>query len=179
MTISEIRVYPDSILTQQARPVEEINDSIRQFLQNMAETMYAASGIGLAAPQVGQSIRAIVVDASPAVEGEKLIKLVNPVMTFAEDRSSGEEGCLSLPGVSETVTRADKIVVEAYNEDGNPVTIETETFLATVMQHEIDHLDGILFIDHVSRLKRSIIKRKLLKAVSGKPKTAERAAGML
>jgi peptide deformylase len=145
----------------------------------MAATMYAASGIGLAAPQVSQSIRAIVVDASPAVEGEKLFKLVNPVVTFAEGRSAGEEGCLSLPGVSETVRRADKIVVEAYNEDGKPVTIETETFLATVLQHEIDHLDGILFIDHLSRLKRSIIKRKLLKAFSRKPRTSKRAARML
>jgi peptide deformylase len=163
MAILEIRIYPDPMLTQKAKPVDVINDAIRQVLDEMAETMYDASGIGLAAPQVGRLVRAIVVDASPSVEGEKLIKLVNPVITFAEGSSVGEEGCLSLPGVSEHVTRAAKIVVDAYNEQGKPVNIETDTFLATVLQHEIDHLNGILFIDHLSRLKRDIIKRKLRK----------------
>lgn len=163
MAILDIRIYPEPILTQKAVPVEHINESIRQLLNEMAETMYVASGIGLAAPQVGRSVRAIVVDVSPRIDGEKLIKLVNPVITFAEGSSVEEEGCLSLPGFSENVTRAAKIVVEAYNEQGKPVKIETDTFLATVLQHEIDHLDGILFIDHLSRLKRDIIKRKLRK----------------
>jgi peptide deformylase len=163
MAMLDIRIYPDPILIQKAVPVEDTNDSIRKLLDDMATTMYAGSGIGLAAPQVGRSVRAIVVDASPRVEGEKLIKLANPVITFAEGSSVEEEGCLSLPGFSEHVTRAAKIVVEAYNEHGKPVKIETDTFLATVLQHEIDHLDGILFIDHLSRLKRDIIKRKLRK----------------
>ena len=179
MASLEIRIYPDPILTQKAVSVENVNDSIRQLLNEMAETMYVGSGIGLAAPQVGRSVRAIVVDASPRVDGEKLIKLVNPVITFAEGSSVEEEGCLSLPGFSENVTRAAKIVVEAYNEQGKPVKIETDTFLATVLQHEIDHLDGILFIDYLSRLKRDIIKRKLRKKFYKKNKERKKSIGVL
>jgi peptide deformylase len=175
----EIRIYPDPILIQKARPVEDVNDSVRELLDDMAKTMYAAVGIGLAAPQVGRSVRAIVVDASPRVDGEKLIKLVNPVITFAEGSSVSEEGCLSIPGFSEKVTRAAKIVVEAYNEQGKPVKIETDTFLATVLQHEIDHLNGILFIDYLSRLKRDLIKRKLRKHSSKKNKQHESGVGVL
>lgn len=179
MAILDIRIYPEPILTQKAAPVEDVDDSVQQLLTDMAETMYVASGIGLAAPQVGRLVRAIVVDASPRVEGEKLIKLVNPVITFAEGSSVGEEGCLSLPGFSENVSRAAKIVVEAYNEQGKPVKIETDTFLATVLQHEIDHLDGILFIDYLSRLKRDIIRRKLRKKSFKKNKKRERGSGVL
>ncbi len=159
----DVRVYPDSILAQKAEMVGNIDDSMRQLLDQMADTMYADSGIGLAAPQIGRSTRAVVIDASPRVEGESLIKLINPVITFSEGESENEEGCLSLPGVSEPVTRAARVIVEAYDEDGKPVKIETETFLAIVLQHEIDHLDGILFIDHLSRLKRNMIRRKLRK----------------
>jgi peptide deformylase len=163
MAILEILTYPAPLLLQKAEPVENIDDSIRALLANMAETMYAAPGVGLAAPQVGISKRIIVADASPRVEDEHLVKLVNPVITFAEGSTVCEEGCLSVPGFSEDVTRAEKIVVEGYNEDGKPVKIETDTYLATVLQHEIDHLDGILFIDHVGRLKRDMIRRKLRK----------------
>lgn len=177
MAILDIRIYPDPILTQKAMPIENVNDSIRQLLNEMTETMYVGSGIGLAAPQVGRSVRAIVVDASPRVEGEKLIKLINPVITFAEGSLVEEEECLSLPGFSEHVTRAAKIVVEAYNEQGKPVKIETDTFLVTVLQHEIDHLDGILFIDHLSRLKRDIIKRKLRKKFYKKNRKRKRIGG--
>jgi peptide deformylase len=175
----EIAIYPAPILTKQAQPVADIDDALRQFLDTMAETMYAAGGIGLAAPQVGQSVQAIVVDASPRVDGETLIKLVNPAITFAEGRSENEEGCLSLPGFSENVTRAAKIVVEAYDERGEPVKIETDTFLAIVLQHEIDHLNGILFIDHLGRLKRDLIRRKLRKKSFRKKTMRERGAGML
>lgn len=163
MAILEIRTYPDPVLAQKAEPVENIDDSIRRLLDSMAETMYAAPGVGLAAPQVGVSLRAIIVDASPRVEGEQLIKLINPVITFAEGTSVCEEGCLSVPGFSENVTRSERVIVEGYSEHGKPVKIETDTFLATVLQHEIDHLDGILFIDHVGRLKRDMIRRKLRK----------------
>jgi peptide deformylase len=163
MAILDILTYPAPILLQKAEPVENIDDSIRTLLKNMAETMYAAPGVGLAAPQVGFPQRVIVADASPRVEGEHLVKLVNPVITFAEGNTVCEEGCLSVPGFSEDVTRAERIVVEGYNEDGKPIKIETDTFLATVLQHEIDHLDGILFIDHIGRLKRDMIRRKLRK----------------
>jgi peptide deformylase len=173
MAILEILTYPTPILLRKAEPVENIDDSIRRLLENMAETMYAAPGVGLAAPQVGVSQRIIVADASPRVEGEHLVKLVNPVITFAEGSTVCEEGCLSVPGFSEDVTRAEKIVVEGYNEDGKPVKIETDTFLATVLQHEIDHLDGILFIDHIGRLKRDIIRRKLRKEAKRQYKKRE------
>lgn len=159
----EIAIYPDSILTKQAKPVADFDDALRQLLDTMADTMYAAGGIGLAAPQVGQSVQAIVIDVSPRVDGEKLIKLVNPLITCSEGRSVNEEGCLSLPGFSENVARAANIVVEAYDERGKLVKIETDTFLAIVLQHEIDHLNGVLFIDHLGRLKRELIRRKLRK----------------
>lgn len=163
MAILAITTYPDPVLLQKAAPVENIDDSIRQLLADMAETMYVAPGVGLAAPQVGVAVRAIVADASPKVEGERLIKLVNPVITFAEGKSLCEEGCLSVPGYVADVTRAAKVIVEGYNEHGKPVKIETNTFLATVLQHEIDHLNGVLFIDHLGRLKRDLIRRKLKK----------------
>jgi peptide deformylase len=140
--------------------------------------MYAGGGIGLAAPQVGRSMQAIVVDASPRVEGEKLIKLVNPLITFTEGHSVSEEGCLSLPGFSENVPRSAKIVVEACNERGKPVKIETDTFLAIVLQHEIDHLNGILFIDHLGRLKRDLIRRKLRKQSLWEKRTRKHETGM-
>lgn len=179
MALLDIRTYPDLILTQKTGPVEEVNRSIRRLLDDMTETMYAAAGIGLAAPQVGVALRAVVVDASPRVEEETLLRLVNPVITFAEGCSVEEEGCLSIPGFSDNVTRAAHIVVRACNEDGKSVTINTGTFLATVLQHEIDHLDGILFIDHLSRLKRNLIKRKLRKQSRRHKRSREMAAGRL
>ena len=178
MALLDITVYPDPILKQHASPVDDVDDSIRRLLDDMAETMYASSGVGLAAPQVGKSMQAIVVDASPMVEGEHLLKLVNPVLSFAEGCSTYEEACLSLPGVSEMVSRADNIVVEAYNEHGSQVRIETATFLATVLQHEIDHLNGMLFVDHLSRLKRSIITRKLRKAADRMKRTRRKTQNM-
>ena len=174
MALLEILTYPNPILLQKAQPVEDIDDAVRELLDNMAETMYDAPGVGLAAPQVGISLRAIVVDASPRVEGEHLIKLVNPVITFAEGNTECEEGCLSVPGFSESVTRAEKIVVEGYDGHGKPVKIETDTFLATVLQHEIDHLDGVLFIDHLGRLKRDLIRRKLRKDAKRSQKKREK-----
>jgi len=174
MALLDILTYPNSILLKKAEPVETIDDSIRELLDNMAETMYNAPGVGLAAPQVGVSLRAIVADASPRVEGERLIKFVNPVVTFTEGSVVCEEGCLSVPGFSENVTRPEKVVVEGYNEHGKPIKIETDTFLATVLQHEIDHLNGILFIDHVGRLKRDMIRRKLRKDAKRNQKEREK-----
>lgn len=163
MAILEIRTYPDPVLAQKAKPVEHFDEKLRQLLDNMAETMYVAPGVGLAAPQVGVSLRAIVVDASPKVEDAQLIKLVNPEISFAEGNSVFEEGCLSVPGFTAEVTRASKIRVDGFDGYGEPVTIETDTFLATVLQHEIDHLEGVLFIDHLGRLKRDLVRRRLKK----------------
>lgn len=163
MAILEIRTYPDPVLAAEAKPVEQFDDELRRLLDDMAETMYDAPGVGLAAPQVGVSLRAIVVDASPQVEGSKLLKLVNPKIIHSEGKAVCEEGCLSVPGVTAEVVRPAKIRLEAFDGYGNPVGIEDETFLATVIQHEIDHLEGVLFIDHLGRLKRDLLRRKLRK----------------
>lgn len=163
MAILEIREYPDPILKQKAKPVEQVGEIIQRLLDDMVETMYAAPGVGLAAPQVGISLRVIVVDASPRDENSQLMKLINPIITYAEGAISGEEGCLSIPDITGEVVRAKKISVEALDEQGKPVNFTTDTFLARVIQHEIDHLDGILFIDRLSRLKQDLIKRKLKK----------------
>jgi peptide deformylase len=179
MSILDIRVYPDPVLLEKAKPVEVFDHTLRKLLADMAETMYAAPGVGLAAPQVGVSIRALVADASPRVEGSALIKLVNPVITFAEGTSECEEGCLSVPGYSENVARAAKVVVEGYDEQGKPIKIETDTFLATILQHEMDHLDGILFIDHIGRLKRNLIRQKLKKQARRKEQMQERRISRL
>lgn len=172
MAILEIRTYPDPVLLQKAEPVKKFDSKLRKLLDDMAETMYAAPGVGLAAPQVGMSLQAIVVDASPRDETAELIKLVNPVVTLREGESVCEEGCLSVPGFTADVKRANRVCVEGFDEYGKPVNIDTETFLATVLQHEIDHLNGVLFVEHLGRLKRDMIKRKLKKhAVHDKKKS--------
>ncbi|GAK58008.1 peptide deformylase [Candidatus Vecturithrix granuli] len=163
MAILEIYTYPDPILIHKAEPVKNFDRNLRKLLDDMAETMYSAPGVGLAAPQVGVPLQAIVVDASPRDEHAQLMKVVNPVITFHEGQSVGEEGCLSVPGFTADVVRAARICVEGFDEYGKPVTIDTDTFLATVLQHEIDHLDGVLFIEHIGRLRRDMIKRKLKK----------------
>jgi peptide deformylase len=133
----------------------------------MAETMYDAPGIGLAAPQVGSLIRVCVVDVGDPEDetGEvrRLYKLVNPTIVAKEGKEESEEGCLSIPSVRENVTRAEKIIVEALDENGKQLRLEADGLFAVCLQHEIDHLDGILFIDHLSRLKQQLIKSKLRK----------------
>lgn len=175
MAILEIRAYPDPVLLQDAEPVNTYDRTLRKLLNDMAETMYAAPGIGLAAPQVGVALRAIVIDASPRDENAELIKLVNPVITYREGETVDEEGCLSVPGYTAEVTRAKRVCVEGFDEYGTPVKIDTETFLATVLQHEIDHLNGVLFIEHLGRLKRDMIKRKLKKRVLQEKKKVSKA----
>ncbi len=174
MAILDIKAYPEPVLLRHAEPVEQFDDELRRLLDDMVETMYDAPGVGLAAPQVGVSLRAIVVDASPRDETATLLKLVNPVVVSAEGKSVCEEGCLSVPGFSAEVVRPSKVCVEAFDEYGEPVVIETETFLATVIQHEIDHLDGVLFIEHLGRLKRDLIKRKLKKQAHQEKKAKKR-----
>lgn len=165
MALLDIYTYPDPVLLQVAKPVTIFDEALRRLLDGMAETMYAAPGVGLAAPQVGASLRAIVVDASTRDPNSRLLKLVNPEIVFSEGRSVCEEGCLSVPGYTAEVVRPSRIRVEAFDQYGKPVTIDTETFLATVIQHEIDHLNGVLFIDHLGRLRRDLVKKKLRKQV--------------
>ena len=169
MALLTIRTIPDPILRLKAEPVDGVDEDLRQLLSDMAETMYANDGIGLAAPQVARSVRAIVVDARDKEERgdpEGLLRLVNPVIAEAEGTVCFEEGCLSVPELRADVKRHERVLVKAIDADNEPVEIEAEDLLAIVLQHEMDHLDGILFIDHIGRLKRELYMRKLRKEAS-------------
>jgi len=165
MAVVEIRVYPDPILQVKAAVVENIDERIARLASDMAETMYTAPGVGLAAPQVGVSERLIVLDVKNSQGGKDLITLVNPQIVEFGDQIVEEEGCLSVPGIREQVARAGRVVVRGYDLKEREQRIEAEGLLAVAFQHEIDHLDGILFIDRVSRLKRGIIQRKVRKLI--------------
>jgi peptide deformylase len=147
--ILDIRVLGDPVLRNATTPVEEVTDELRSLISDMFDTMYAAEGIGLAAPQVGRTERITVMD----VEGRKLA-LINPEIIEREGSIRGEEGCLSIPEVFGDVTRSSRVVVRALNENGEQIEAEGTELLARCMQHEIDHLDGKLFIDYLSMLKR-------------------------
>lgn len=139
----------DPVLRRIAHPVKEVNENIKKLLDNMAETLYHAKGVGLAAPQVGISKRVIVVDI-----GEGLFKLVNPEIVASSGIQDGAEGCLSLPDVVGNVKRSERVTVKALNEDGDEVTIEASGYLARAFQHEIDHLNGIIFTDKATAIER-------------------------
>lgn len=139
----------DPVLRRIAHPVKEVNDNIKKLMNNMAETMYHAKGVGLAAPQVGISKRVIVVDI-----GEGLFKLANPEIVSSSDIQDGAEGCLSVPDVVGNVKRSEHVKVKALNEDGDEVTIEASGYLARAFQHEIDHLNGIIFTDKATAIER-------------------------
>lgn len=155
--------YPDPRLAETARPVNEVTPEIRELAANMAETMYARDGIGLAAPQVGALVRLVVIDISGPEKREELRVLINPVLTLAGDEVDSEEGCLSVNGYNAVVTRRERVHVEATDLEGEPVSFDADGRLAVCCQHECDHLDGVLFIDHISRLKRTMLDRKLRK----------------
>ncbi|MBW1980690.1 MAG: peptide deformylase [Deltaproteobacteria bacterium] len=166
MAILEIRKYPEKVLLEKAHPVEQVDRSIYKLADDMAETMYEAPGIGLAANQVGETSRVIVVDLAPKKPESNLIVLVNPEIVAAEGLISTEEGCLSVPDYQADVKRFQKVVVRALNLEGRPVEIEAEDLFAVVLQHEIDHLNGTLFIDRISRLKRDLYKRRMRKKLA-------------
>jgi peptide deformylase len=158
--IRKILTYPDPELKKKSAPVTVINDKIRELIRDMAETMYDAPGVGLAAPQIGVHQRVVVIDVSANDEQPALIVAINPVIVHADGESYEEEGCLSVPKYAANVRRHARVVVTALNLDGEEVTHRTDGLLAIAFQHEIDHLDGILFIDHISPLKREIFRRK-------------------
>lgn len=161
MSVLKILTYPDPILRRKALPVETIDEGTEKLAKAMAETMYGAPGIGLAAPQVGESLRVITIDITPEKEG--LITIINPEIIFSEGECAEEEGCLSVPDFKETISRKAKVVVQGMDTSGKEIQIPAEGILALCFQHEIDHLDGILVIDRVSRLKRDPFKKKLRK----------------
>src|SRR5471032_1606290 len=153
--------YPDARLHKIAAPVEEVNESIRTLVADMAETMYAAPGVGLAAIQVDVQKQVIVIDASET--RDKLLALINPEILAASGVADCEEGCLSLPGIYEKIARAERIAGRALGLDGRTFTMDAEGLLAVCIQHEMDHLKGRVFVEYLSRLKRNRIKAKMLK----------------
>jgi peptide deformylase len=153
--------YPDPRLHTVAKPVKEVNDNIRKLIADMAETMYAAPGIGLAATQVNQHIQLILVDTSK--EQNDLQVFINPKIVVKTGLQEYEEGCLSVPGIYETVTRAERITVEALDANGKKFKLDADGLLAVCIQHEMDHLLGKVFVEYLSPLKRNRIKAKMLK----------------
>jgi peptide deformylase len=161
MAILPILQYPDERLHKVAKKVEHVDDSIRKLVRNMAETMYAAPGIGLAATQVDKHIQLIVLDVSETHDDLKVF--INPVLLKSLGEEESEEGCLSVPGIYEKVSRAERISVRALDENGKPFTLEAEGLLAVCIQHELDHLQGHVFVERLSHLKQTRIRAKLKK----------------
>jgi len=161
MAILNILHYPDERLRRRAQPVERVDDRIRKLAEDMLETMYDAPGIGLAAVQVGALDRVVVIDVSED-KSDPLV-LVNPEILHREGEIKMEEGCLSVPSIYEPVTRAQRVRVRALDLDGAPFELEAEDLLAVCIQHEIDHLDGKLFVDYLSELKRQRVRKKMEK----------------
>ncbi len=159
----KIYTYPDPVLRAVAKPITEINGQTDRLAKNMLHTMYAAPGIGLAANQVGVLDRIIVFDLKPREEGRNPFVLINPVIVEKEGEIVSEEACLSVIDFSAKVKRYAKVLVRGLDMNGKDVEIEAENLLAICLQHEIDHLDGILYIDHISSLKRALYKKKLKK----------------
>ena len=161
--IHEVVKYPDPVLSKPGETVTEFNAEIERLVEEMFDSMYAAQGIGLAAPQIGISKRITVIDVSFKERPEDKLALINPVILDRTGKQVEEEGCLSLPEIREKVTRAAWVKVRAQNVKGETFEVEGEELLARALQHEIDHLNGILFIDHLSRLKRDLVQRRIRK----------------
>jgi peptide deformylase len=161
MSLLNILHFPDERLRTRAQPVEEVNDEIKQLVSDMFETMYTAPGIGLAATQVNFHRRVIVIDVSE--DKNSPLCLINPEIIERNGEQQYEEGCLSVPGFYEPVTRADKILVRALDREGKEFELNADGLLAVCIQHEMDHLEGKLFVDYLSEMKRSRIRKKLVK----------------
>lgn len=162
MALLPILEFPDPRLRTRAQPVTRVDDRIRKLVDDMLETMYDAPGIGLAATQVNVHQRVIVIDISE--QKNQPMVLINPEYEVIDGEQTYDEGCLSVPGYYETVNRADRIRLKALDRDGNPYEQDCDGLLSVCVQHEMDHLNGVLFVDHISRLKRERIKAKLVKS---------------
>lgn len=165
MSILEIVKFGSPILAKKAKKITNINKEIENLALSMVQTMYAAPGLGLAAPQVNKSIQLITVDLSKGEDSENSIVLINPELIRQEGETLLEEGCLSIPDVQEKVSRPSRVVVKGIDLEGNEKFIEAQGLLARVFCHEIDHINGTLFIDRLSPLKKSLIKKKLKKLI--------------
>lgn len=171
MAILDIRKYPDPVLKTKTNRVERIDDKLQRLIDDMFETMYAAPGVGLAANQVGVPLSLAVIDISPRQEGEKRsgpLVIINPMILSMDGAVTEEEGCLSIPDYTEKIRRAAKVRVRAQGRNGKELEIEAEGLLAKALQHEIDHLNGLLFIDRLSSLKKDIFRRRYRKAMAQK-----------
>ena len=167
MAILDILNYPDPRLHTVAKPVKEFDATLRRLIEDMAETMYQAPGIGLAATQVNQHIQLLIIDTSETKD--QLQVFINPKILERDGEQVYEEGCLSVPGVYDSVTRAEKVVVEAMNAKGEPFKLEAHGLLSVCIQHEMDHLLGKVFVEYLSPLKRTRIKNKMLKQQRNRP----------
>ncbi len=166
--IRTILTYPSPELKKKSAPVTIITDSVRELVRDMAESMYAAPGVGLAAPQLGVHQRVIIIDISGKNEPPDLIVAINPTIIHADGEAYEEEGCLSVPDYAANVKRHARVIVKALDLEGAERTWKAEDLLAIAFQHEIDHLDGVLFVDHLSMLKRELFQRKVRKAAEEK-----------
>ncbi|HSB52415.1 MAG TPA: peptide deformylase [Dissulfurispiraceae bacterium] len=165
MAILPIRKYPEEVLKKRALPVAALDREMQRLIDDMIDTMYAAPGIGLAAPQVGVSQRLVVIDVSTREEKHPLMVLINPEIVEADSLIESEEGCLSVPGYTAVVKRAGNVVARGLNREGKPVEVEATGLLARALQHEIDHLDGVLFVDRLSAIKREFFKKRYRKSL--------------
>jgi peptide deformylase len=163
MAVLNIRKYPDEILKKKALPVSNVDKDVKKLVNDMIETMHATHGIGLAAPQVGISKRLIVIDLSSVEKESSPIVIINPEIVESDTLIDSEEGCLSIPGYRAVIKRAGRVVVKGLDLEGKAFTIEGEGLLARALQHEIDHLDGILFIDRLSTVKKELFKKRYIK----------------
>jgi peptide deformylase len=163
MAIRAIRIYPDPVLRVQCRAVTGFDASLRKLVDDMIETMHAAPGIGLAAPQVGVELRVAVVDLSVGEDPAQLHVLINPEIVHRQGQETDVEGCLSLPGITDKVERPTRVRIKAFGLEGSPFEVDADDWLARALCHELDHLDGVLFVDHLRGLRRERAKRQLKK----------------
>jgi peptide deformylase len=184
--VREVLIWPDPRLKGKAQPVARVTPEISKIVDDLFETMYASEGVGLAAPQMGVAQRILVIDVAPDDESQKPLALINPVIVGGRGEVTWNEGCLSIPGEAEDVDRMEEVTVRALNREGRSIEIADATgLLAVALQHEIDHLEGTLFVDRLSALKREVIRRRMkkLKAEleedrkSGKPRVFEHHEG--
>ncbi len=164
MAILPIRIFPDPVLRERAKPVDEVTPELQRLIDDMAETMYAAPGVGLAANQVGVLKRVFIIDIANDDEPSDLHVFINPEILHKEGEIAWKEGCLSFPGVTESVERAGSVRVRALDRNGKPFELEAEGLMAVAIQHENEHLDGELMIDHLGPVRRRLVQRKLAKS---------------
>lgn len=192
MPVLPLRIWPDPALTSRAAPVTEFNEAVKRLVGDLFATMYDEAGIGLAANQVGVLQRVLVVDLDPKRERDQdpevdaelradnfegPVALINPRIVASSGKIKWEEGCLSVPGISEVVERKAEVTVEALDPDGKPVTVRASGLFAVCLQHEMDHLDGRVFVEYLSQLKRDVIRRKMVRQYGEPGATKKRAAG--